>query len=362
MIHILVGTKAQFIKMAPLMQRLQTKGLIFNLIDLGQHSLITKSLREEFGIKEPDISLSEGKNITNLSQASIWLIKIMTKSLSSKWVRKNIFQGEKGVCLIHGDTLSTLLGLYLAKTAGLKVAHIEAGLRSFCWLEPFPEEIIRVIAMRFSDFLFAPSEWAFRNLIHTGLGKKAILLCGNTGQEAVFLSLLKKVDLNLEIKDYVLVTFHRIENIFSRGRLIFILNIIKTISERFPLIFVQHPPTLHQLKKFGFDLYLKNLKNIFYLQILSHSHFIYLLKNSLFVITDGGSIQEEAYYLGKPCLLLRRYTERNEGLNENVILSNFNYKIAQDFIDNFKNFIHKDKLTASTEVSDSILDFLRDYV
>lgn len=362
MIHIAIGTKAQVIKMAPVIQRLQEEKIPFNLIDLGQHSLITKELREEFNIKEPDVYLSKGENIASLPRAAFWLLKIFLKNLSSAWIRKNIFLNKKGACLIHGDTVSTLLGLYLAKRAGLKVAHIEAGLRSFCRLEPFPEEILRVIAMKFSDILFAPSTFAFDNLAKMGLGKKSVLLPGNTGCETTFFSLSKPIDLGLGVKEFCLFTFHRVENIFSKKRLTFILEIIKKVSSDTPVVFVQHQPTINQLKKFGLWQRLNEMKNVYFFRILSHRQFIHLLNKAKFVITDGGSIQEEAYYLGRPCLLLRRYTERNEGLGENAVLSDFDKGRIDYFINHILEFNSEMKPLGKTLASAVILDCLKGYV
>ena len=129
MIHIIIGTKAQLIKMVPILKGLKERSMGFNLIDLGQHSLITQDLRKEFGLDEPNYFLFKGKNISTIPQAILWIIKIFFKSLSASWIKKELFLNRSGVCLIHGDTLSTLIGLYLAKRSKLKTAHIEAGLR-----------------------------------------------------------------------------------------------------------------------------------------------------------------------------------------------------------------------------------------
>jgi len=362
MIHIAIGTKAQLIKMAPILRLLTHKGIPYNLIDLGQHSLITQELRQEFNLSEPAVFLSKGANIASLLEAWKWLLKIVFKSLSASRIKKEIFLNQQGVCLIHGDTLSTLIGLYLAKRAGLKVAHIEAGLRSFCWHEPFPEELFRIITMRFSDVLFAPSHWAYTNLARMGFQKKAILVYSNTGKESAFLSLEKSVDLNIPCADFALVTFHRIENIFSRKRLVSIIKTLEKISSSLPVVFVQHQPTINQLKKFHLWNKLKTIKNVSYFRILSHGHFIHLLNRCKFVLTDGGSIQEEAFYLGKPCLLLRCHTERDEGLQQNAVLSRFNAKTMDYFISHYSEF-KRPRITASLPyASETIVENLTRYI
>ena len=336
MIHIIIGTKAQLIKMVPIIKGLKEKGIGFNLIDLGQHSLITQDLREEFDLDEPDYFLFKGTNIATVKQAAVWIAKIFFRSLSVSWIKKELFLNKGGVCLIHGDTLSTLIGLYLAKRAKLKTAHIEAGLRSFCWREPFPEEIFRLIAMRFSDILFAPSEWAFNNLENMGFKNKAILIPGNTGGESAEISASnKKICLDLETDNFCLFTFHRIENILFKKRLRLVVETLLKISSLMPVIFIQHPPTLNNLRKTGLINRLEGIKNIHYHKILSHGQFLSLLKKCDFVVTDGGSVQEEAFYLGKPCLLLRKRTERKEGLGENTVLSGLDQNKIDYFLKSY---------------------------
>lgn len=360
MIHIAIGTKAQFIKMAPIMQRLKEKNIGFNLIDLGQHALITRGLREEFGLKHPDVCLSKEVNVSRLSQGIKWIIELVCKGLSRQWVKEKVFLNKEGICLIQGDTVSTLLALYLAKRGGITVAHIEAGLRSYNYFEPFPEEIVRVFVMRFSDMLFAPSVWAMNNLKKMKLEKKTILISANTSLESTFYSLGKEVTLSLPVDKYSLITVHRMENIFSRKRLELVVNLVKTLSYKLPVIFVRHPPTIHQLKRFKLDKELAELKNVYFFTIVSHRHFIHLLKRCELVITDGGSIQEESYYLDKPCLLLRNCTERIEGLEENVCLSTFSSEKINFFITNYKSLKRKTSLI-NTRPSFDIIEHITHY-
>jgi len=363
MIHIIIGTKAQLIKMVPIIKGLKEKGIGFNLIDLGQHSLIAQDLREEFDLDEPDYFLSKGTNIATVKQAVFWIAKIFFRSLSASWIKKELFLNKGGICLIHGDTLSTLIGLYLAKRAKLKIAHIEAGLRSFCWREPFPEEIFRIIAMRFSDILFAPSEWAFNNLENMGFKNKAILIPGNTGGESAEISASnKETRLDLKTDSFCLFTFHRIENILFKKRLNLAVETLLKISSLMPVIFIQHPPTLNSLRKTGLINRLEGIKNIQYHKILSHGQFLSLLKKCDFVVTDGGSIQEEAFYLGKPCLLLRKRTERKEGLGENAVLSGLNQDKINFFLAHYMNFRREAASLRVPPASVKIIEKLSKYV
>lgn len=248
-----------------------------------------------------------------------------------------------GGCLIHGDTASTLLALYLANRAGLKVAHIEAGLRSWHLWEPFPEQMIRVVTMYFSDILFAPSRWAYENLIKMKLVKKAILLSANTSLESTLWSLNKRIlNKRIELKNiperFALITAHRMENIFNRNRLRFIVDVIKKIAEILPVVFIYHQPTLLRLRKYGLMAQIETFPDLYIKSITSHVQFIHLINRSEFVITDGGSIQEECYYLNKLCLLLRNYTERMEGIGENVVVSKFSREKVERFLKTYKKF------------------------
>jgi len=358
MIHIAIGTKAQLIKMSPVLRGLKARNIEFNFIDLGQHSVITANLRDEFGLKDPDVRLSFGENISGLFQGIVWALKLFCKGLNARWVREKIFQNKSGVCLIHGDTVSTFLALYFAKRARIKVAHVEAGLRSDNYFEPFPEELLRVAAMHFSDILFAPSVWAVENIHKMGLKKETVLLSGNTSLETTYHSLKKSTPLNLNVARYALVTVHRMENIFSKKRLNSVVDFIARTSPDLPVVFVQHPPTIGQLKKFNLESRLKKINNVYFFQILSHAHFIHLLRGCEFVVTDGGSIQEESFYLGKPCLLLRRNTERREGLGENVVLSDLREERMDDFLRNYKNFIRAEVIDERIKPSEEIINYI----
>ena len=157
MIHFFIGTKAQFIKMAPVMVELEKRGVAFRYIDSGQHAELTRSLRKVFGLREPDVNLyGRNKDVVSLTSAVGWMFKLGWAWLARrKWLREHVFAGG-GICLIHGDTLSTLFGMRMAKAVDLEIGHVEAGLRSFCIWHPFPEELIRIHCMKRCDILLRP--------------------------------------------------------------------------------------------------------------------------------------------------------------------------------------------------------------
>lgn len=337
MIHIFVGTKAQFIKMAPIMLELNRRGIVYNLIDAGQHAELTGEISRQFGLREPDAFLRPGQaNISTVLEALSWTGKVLVQvAFRRRYLYQRLFRNEPGTCLIHGDTLTTLLSLLCAKGCGLKVAHVEAGLRSYGLLNPFPEEIIRLIAMRYSDVLFAPSESAAQNLRKMGYGSKTVNSGGNTIAEAVQIARQNMEGQGRPGSRYALVTIHRVENIYSRSRLGMVVTLIERISQEHKVLFVLHEPTRRQLVRFHLlERFLRN-EMIEVLPLQPYFEFLRLLGGADFIVTDGGSIQEESYFLNVPCLLMRTRTERQEGLGENVFLAVFDQGCINQFLRNF---------------------------
>lgn len=337
MIHIFVGTKAQFIKMAPIMKELDRRGIHYNFIDAGQHGDLTGDLRRQFGLREPDVRLRPVRdNINTLGRAVNWTTKSLGEIVfARREIYQRIFFREPGICLIHGDTLTTLLALLYAKRCGIKVAHIEAGLRSYRLFDPFPEEIIRLIAMRYSDVLFAPSDWAAENLCRMGYREKTVNAGGNTIAEAVRYAVQNLHPDRRPKKPHVVVTVHRVETIFSRRRMTRVVSLLERIADERKVLFVLHDPTRRQLTRFGLDKRLGQHDSIQMLPLQGYFTFVNLLAGADFIVTDGGSIQEESYFLNVPCLIMRTKTERLEGLGQNVVLAGFDEEKIDHFLQTF---------------------------
>jgi UDP-N-acetylglucosamine 2-epimerase len=323
-LYVILGTKAQYIKTAPLLRLMHVRGQTYRLIDTGQHGGLTPALRTELDIKQPDVSLSAGQNISSLFQGVAWLLKLLPLAIfGGSRLRTDLFNGGVGICIIHGDTISTLLGLLIAKRAGMRVAHIEAGLRSFNIFKPFPEEIVRIVCMRLSDYLFAPSNWAAGNLEKMGVKGKVVDTGQNTAVEALYYSLEKNSEPSPIDPPYSVMTVHRMETIFSKKLLSFVVDTAERIAQDMSVVFVVHEATRKQLERFGFLNRIINNRLIISRDLMDHERFVKLLADSELVITDGGSIQEECSYLGVRCLVLRGETERQEGVGENVQLCDF---------------------------------------
>jgi UDP-N-acetylglucosamine 2-epimerase (non-hydrolysing) len=360
MIHIFIGTKAQFIKMAPIMQELDRRAIRFNFIDTGQHAGITENLLGQFGLRAPDVCLrKERTNISRLTEAMTWTaINLWTAGLHADENWKKIFREEQGICLIHGDTLTTLFSLLYAKRCALKVAHVEAGLRSYHILNPFPEEIIRRITMRYSDLLFAPSEWAYRNLQEMHLGEKSIDARGNTILDTLRYAQQKKEDAGSLPEPYVVATIHRFETIFSRTRMAFVVELLERIARNRRVLFVLHEPTKNQLQRFGLQNKIERLTSVEILPLQPYIPFIQLLSGADFIVTDGGSIQEESHFLNIPCLIMRTKTERMEGLGTNALLAEFDWEKIGRFLETFPRLKHEKNNLDHVHPSRTIVDHL----
>ncbi|MCF8069597.1 MAG: UDP-N-acetylglucosamine 2-epimerase [Desulfobacterales bacterium] len=333
MIHIVLGTKAQLIKMAPIMARLQDKGIPYNFIHTGQHRATMDEMLDDFKIKRPDKVLYDGPDIVSLSKMFLWINRILWKSVTRK---QEIFGEEKkGIVLVHGDTFSTLLGALMGRFAGLRVGHVESGLRSYNLFHPFPEELTRLLTFRLSHILYCPGKWAVENL--ATLKREKINMYANTMADTVAMTLHKnRRQDHVPGHPFALVSLHRYENIFKKERLEDLIQHLERIALKQSLLFILHPPTEKQLRRFNlFERVTENI-NIECKQRYHHSDFLSLLEKTEFVVTDGGSLQEEATYMGIPCLLMRKTTERKEGLGENVVLSCYENEIINEFVQNYR--------------------------
>lgn len=354
-IYVLIGTKAQYIKTAPLLRLMQDRGIDYVLIDSGQHAEFTKALRRELEVKEPDVLLADSGNIKSVAAAAVWFARQGLICLFGwRHLKRKVFTRGHGICVLHGDTPSTLIGLMLAKRAGQKVAHIEAGLRSYNLLKPFPEELIRVICMRFSDLLFAPSDWAFDNIQKMRVKGEVVNVGQNTNVEAMYFS-LRHAPEDTPTEPFALMTIHRVETILNRSRLTRVVHLALQIAERLRVVFILHDPTVEKLTQYGLMDKLLDHPLIETTSLIDHKRFLRLIERSRFVVTDGGSIQEECHYLDVPCLLMRSETERQEGIGTNVVINGFDEAQAATFLDDHQS-LRRGYRVESLHSSQTILD------
>ncbi len=360
MIHFVVGTKAQMIKVAPVMKEFQERGVPYNFIYTGQHKNTMDQIQSNFGVRSPDTTLYSGSDITGIFQMFLWMIRIIFVTIFN---RKRIFkkEGLNDVVLVHGDTFSTLLGAFMGRLAGKKVGHIESGLRSFKLFHPFPEEITRLLVFRLSNIFFCPGDWALDNLRKYS-GKK-VNTKANTLYDCLMImrSNSHLIQVPLPTSSFGVVSIHRFENIFNKDRFNFIIEQLILISKEKKLLFILHPPTKKKLQEYGLINKIQELEGIELRPRYDYFQFIKLVENCDFLITDGGSNQEEAFYMGKPTLLFRKTSERPEGIDENIVLSNYDMNVINDFAVNFGVY-RRNEIILDISPSKIVCDALTEYI
>ena len=335
-IMIILGTKAELIKCMPIMLELKKQKREYWFVHTGQHPL--GKICEEFGIKKPDFILSKEPEISTkfwskINQNSfIWFLRII------KRIKKIVRKLKPDYVIYHGDTMSTAAasiassGLLNSKKTWRSV-HLEAGLRSGNLLEPFPEEISRKISDKFSDILLAVSDLTEANLKkEIKNSNKRIIKVGNTILDSAEITYKKAERKYKKLKEvYALINVHRHENLQSKERMRRIVEIIRNIKIK--AIWPLHDNTKYFLKKYGLMEEVRKLKNVEITPLVDYFNFIFLLANCKYLVTDGGSIQEESLIFKKPCILLRNRTERQEGLRTGInFLTKLNVKYAKDII------------------------------
>jgi UDP-N-acetylglucosamine 2-epimerase (non-hydrolysing) len=320
---VLVGTKAQFIKTAPILRDLDSRRVPYRLVYTGQHSETFDLLETAFGTRQPDDVLVPDCEASTHGGFIKWCwhywLAVARRIHSGAW------RGTR-IGLVHGDTASTLFGAIAARMAGGHVAHVEAGLRSPRLLEPFPEEIIRRLVSRLSSFHFVPDAQAEANL--HGVHGEIINTGGNTLRDALSMSLGRMGALPAEggSGGYVLVSIHRSENLSRRYDFDLLMEEVVIAAEQ------MHPATREKIKASGWLPRLQRELRLELLERMDYPDFVRLLIGSCCLLTDGGSNQEEAAMLGLPTLLLRRATERSDGLGDNVVLSGLKREVIKAFI------------------------------
>ncbi|SCG86012.1 non-hydrolyzing UDP-N-acetylglucosamine 2-epimerase [Methanobacterium congolense] len=296
-IATILGTRPEIIKFSPLIPLLDQE-FTQVLIHTGQHYSYSmdKIFFEDLNLRSCDYTLNVGSG-SHAQQTGEMMIKLEEVLLREK----------PDLVLVQGDTNSTLAGALTASKLQIKVAHVEAGCRSFD--KNMPEEVNRVVVDHLSDFLFAPDENAYENLINEGIPKEKIYLVGNTSVDACLrakelFNKEKLKDFSLIKESYAVLTIHRQENTSSE-KLKEIISSINTISNTVNVLFPVHLRTKAVIESNKINL----TENVILTDPMGYKDFMGLLSNSKFVLTDSGGIQEEAVVLNVPCLILRDTTE-----------------------------------------------------
>jgi UDP-N-acetylglucosamine 2-epimerase (non-hydrolysing) len=307
-ISIILGTRPEIIKFSPIIRECERLGLNYFILHTGQHYSynMDKVFFEQLELPEAKYNLDVGSG-THAEQTGKMLISI----------EKVLEKERPDVVLIEGDTNAVLSGALVAVKLGIKIGHVEAGLRSYD--RQMPEEINRVLADHCSDLLFAPTKKSMEILLGEGISKEKVFVTGNTIVDAVYQNLeifQSKVNalkqLGLREISYFLVTVHRQENVDNKKRFKGILKGLEAVEKKFdlPIIYPIHSRAMRQKETFG----LKS-EGVKIIEPLDYLNFILLESKAKLVLTDSGGVQEETCILKVPCVTLRYNTERPETLD-----------------------------------------------
>lgn len=345
----IIGTRAQLIKVAPTLRVFEEQGLPLKFILTGQHNDTMGDIIEEFGIKTPAIPLIKNKEHSSILALLLWLPHIFFLIILTlkQYKKSNIF--------VHGDTLTTLMSTLAAKLTGHTVIHLESGLTSKTIFNPFPEEIIRRIVFQCTNVACCPSE---KDAQHMKKYPKAKILYthGNTILDSI---ICLKIGENIKKEpNTILVSLHRFHNIYNKERLQTIVEMLIILSATHKINFVLHPATQKKLSQY--DL-LESLKKnrINLLPRMIYQKFLNLALSNEIVITDGGSNQEELAYFGHPTIILRKTTERQDGIGKNAILINEPLEIVKFIISREYTILQKEKLNLASSPSDIIANYFK---
>jgi len=288
-------------KAAPVYRALRNKGHKQTLVHTGQHYdlLMSDVFFQALEIPNPDESLNVGSG----SHAQ------QTAAIMSRF-EPVVLEHKPQIVLVYGDVNSTVAAALVCSKLGIRVGHVEAGLRSFD--RSMPEEINRLVTDQLADLLFTPSADGDENLAREGVAKEKVFLVGNVMIDTLIRFLPKademfpRLKAELTLDSFGLVTLHRPSNVDEESTFLPMLQVLDSLSKELPLIFPVHPRTRQkwtaQLKQCN--------PNFRVIEPLGYLEFLALQKNAKLVITDSGGIQEETTYLGTPCFTLRENTER----------------------------------------------------
>lgn len=340
-ITIIAGARPNFMKIAPIIEAIKQKqgeGITLNyqLIHTGQHydKNLSDMFFEELDIPYPDINLNV-KSGTQAEQTAAIMIGF----------EKVLTENPTDLVMVVGDVTSTMACTIVAKKAGVKVAHVEAGIRSGDLT--MPEEINRIVTDSLTDYFFTTTVLASQTLEHLGVHKNQIYFVGN-----VMIDTLRKNEsrlqqpelwrtLQLQRKKYLVMTLHRPSNVDEEEQLKALITQLAQLGKDYPIIFPVHPRTKKLLE--GLDL---NFDNLHYVAPLGYLEFNYLVKNAFAVLTDSGGVTEETTVMHVPCITLRNNTERPETctMGTNVLVGNDPNKIAEAFEELFSGHWKKGEI------------------
>jgi len=301
-----VGARPNFMKIAPIQREMTKHGSIKPvLVHTGQHydDKMSRLFFEDLEIPEPDVYLGVGSG-THARQTATIMIEF-----------EKVLEREKpDIVLVVGDVNSTAACSLVAAKMGIRIAHVEAGLRSFD--RTMPEEINRLVTDVLSDYLFVSERSGLDNLRREGISEEKVFFTGNVMIDSLVYFMRKAEQsrildqLALENQSFALITLHRPSNVDVKQSFAALLDAFAVLEKEIRIVFPIHPRSRKRLHEFGLEARAGRMQNLLLLDPIGYLDFMQLMRRAKFVLTDSGGIQEETTYLGIPCLTMRENTER----------------------------------------------------
>ncbi|WP_414470593.1 non-hydrolyzing UDP-N-acetylglucosamine 2-epimerase [Methanobacterium sp. ACI-7] len=365
-IAVIIGTRPEIIKMAPVIDEMEKRNLEYILIHTGQH--YDHEMSDQFfldlELRTPDYNIGVGSG--SHAQQTATMIE---------GIEKVLLDEKPDMVLVQGDTNAVLSGAIVASKLHIPVGHVEAGLRSYD--KSMPEEINREVADVCSKMFFVPTEEAALNLIFAGISPKDIFITGNTVVDACLRNLKiaeNKTEMSFDLnkdEQILTLTMHRAENVDNPERLHNIVDAIMEL-ENVTIIFPAHPRAVKNLKQYNLLEKIENAEHIKIIKPVGYLDFLILLSKSKVIMTDSGGLQEEAITLNVPCTTLRYNTERPETVKAggNILVGSEKDKIVNTVNEILNNPQIYSKMSeaknpygngnSSKQIIDAILDLYRE--
>lgn len=336
----IVGARPNFMKVAPIHRAFaeMPDKIISKIVHTGQHfdEKMSKVFFDELELPVPDYFLGVGQGTHSEITARILLD-----------LEPILLDEKPDLLLVVGDVTSTFAAALVAQRNGIKVAHVEAGLRSFD--REMPEEINRMLTDQISDYLFTTEDSAFENLRKENIPENRIVFVGNCMIDSLVYYSNKTIgteyllSYGLQKDEYIVMTMHRPSNVDNKEGLSSIIEILEDISSKRKVIFPIHPRTKNKLLELNLLDRINSIENVILTEPLAYLEFVSLMRNASCLLTDSGGVQEETTYLGIPCITFRKSTERpvTIDIGTNILISDLNAKKTIAIVDQILQGLNK---------------------
>ncbi len=359
-----IGTRAQLVKVAPVLTMATELGLNHNVWFTGQHNESIDDLIADFGIQSTFIRSDEQKERSSILRLMTWLPGTLLGCF--RYVSSvKVWSKSAPLVVVHGDTLSTFLGALAGRLAGGWIVHLESGLSSGKLTDPFPEELLRRLTFRLAKYALCPNDEAYDRMrkygnckvVHTG--ENTLLDCVRRATESASAAIVSNTG------EYFVTSVHRFQNIYNRSTLTAIVDDLIAVSATGTVHFIMHPPTEVRLRKYDLLKKLEDAPGVKLQPRMPYTDFLALINGARGIFSDGGSNQEELSYLGVPTVLFRQRSERPDGIGANVVLYDATMSPLVDFVRSGKldalrrpSRLH-DSVQPSRTTVDALLDWAR---